>query len=243
MSVKSKAALQYNIDILFGNCESVYFWTFTLPIRMHPREGAVMWRDLLRELRRTCKFWGVRVFELHPSGHGLHVHVATGQWFDVNAVRRICLRFGWGRLHVEKWDNADKEKASAYMGKYLGKSLKGFSGLKGMRWWSVFGSVPDRVRVCDVRIESLRRQIWDMVPSWIVSAIAGCGHSDSGKSRSFNMAKMWLCNKIYYRCKNLSGSIGNRVSKWGIKPEFLQYDFDELLRGAIFLSDVKVGGV
>ena len=243
MSAKSKIALQYNIELLFGSSETVYFWTFTLPIKLHPKEGAAMWCDLLRELKRSCGFWGVRVFELHPGGHGLHVHCATGQRFDVNKVRRICRRFGWGRLHVEVWDNSDCEKAGAYMCKYLGKQLKTWSGLKGMRWWAVFGRCADKVRVKDVQIESLRRTIWDMLPAWVVCGLMGCGSVDQGRVRQFNMAKMWLCNKIYYRSKNLYESIGKRFGKYGVKAEILQYDFGELLRGALFVSGCKVGGI
>ncbi len=170
----SKAALSYNVKLLAGEGE-MYFWTFTLPTRLHPVVGAAMWGELCRELKRSLGFRGVRVFELHPGGHGLHVHVVTPDFIDVRAVLPICERLGWGRVGVEEWDKSDEEKAIRYMTKYLTKQIKSWCGssLKGVRWWGVFGKVSDSVRVKDCSVESPRRRIWDSVPPWFVSHVMG----------------------------------------------------------------------
>lgn len=125
MSVfKSRMALEWNLQLLtmtMGEGDRLCFWTFTVPALLHPKEVACMWRDCARELVRSLGFFGVRVFELHPFGHGLHVHVCTTRYFDVNKVRAIAERFGWGRLHVECWDTTSLESACKYMSKYVGK--------------------------------------------------------------------------------------------------------------------------
>lgn len=183
--LKSKSALIYNIRLLSEHSK-VRFWTFTLPVVLHPVEAAAMWGDLARELKRSCGFRGVRVFELHPQGHGLHVHVLTPDYIPVQVVRPIALKMGWGRIDVELWDE-NTDVAGLYMAKYLTKQIKSWRGvaLKGVRWWGVFGKVPDseRVRVCDVQIDSPRRRIWDGIPAWFVTAVMGvaCAYKQGTK--------------------------------------------------------------
>ena len=168
----------YNVRLMAAESK-LRFWTFTLPVAMHPVDGAAMWRDLSRELVRSLGFRGVRVFELHPGGHGLHVHVCTPDWIDVNAVRMICRRMGWGRIDVEVFSN-EGDSCGEYLAKYLSKQIKAWRGypLKGVRWWAVFGKMPDKVRVCDCSIESPRRRIWDGIPSWVVAHIMGVAGPD-----------------------------------------------------------------
>jgi|GEM_PF-2900270 len=183
MSVKSSTALQYNVKLLedaLPDGECLKMWTFTLPVRLHPVVGAAMWQDVARELKRSMGFKGVRVFELHPGGHGLHVHVAVNQWFDVHEVRMICQRFGWGRVHVEDWDNRGVLTCGEYLAKYLTKQNKVWQGmhLRGVRWWATFGDLPDKVRVRDVSIDSPRRRLWDLIPSWVVCHIMGVSYNE-----------------------------------------------------------------
>lgn len=110
-------------------------WTFTLPVRVDPRLAARMWAGLQRDLVRICGMFGVRVFEPHPGGHGLHVHVITGSYCPVFVVRDLCDRHGWGRCHVCR---IPKDQAG-YVAKYVHKSkrLKTWSGI---RLWASFGA-------------------------------------------------------------------------------------------------------
>lgn len=205
---KSKSALAYNVDLLAKETGEMYFWTFTLPVKLHPVDAAASWRDLLRELVRRCDFYGVRVFELHPGGHGLHVHVMTNRFFHVSSVRACCRKFGWGRIHVEEFDTSDIESACGYMTKYLTKQVKMWHGekLTGLRWWSVFGKVSDKVRVKDVTIDSIRRRIWDMVPSWVVTNIMGIDPAQdkvSGRLKSAKEKVVLSCQKMTFRAIRL----------------------------------------
>jgi len=198
-SFKSLGALGHNVRFISEQFGKMYFWTFTFPAVYDPRDAGGFWRDFCRELRRSLGFRGVRVFELHPGGHGLHIHVFTPDYQDVNAVRDIAHRFGFGRLHVEKWGILDAEKAAQYMCKYVSKDCNVWKGwqLKGMRWWATFGMY-DKIRVKDVEVDSARRKIWDMLPIYLVYALTGLPERNRPDSKAFFMAKMKVCSCIYF---------------------------------------------
>ena len=67
-------------------------------------------------LRTWPTLQGVRVSELHEE-HGLHVHLLTNQFIDVNTAREIALKAGWGRIHVMQMP----PEHAGYVGKYLSK--------------------------------------------------------------------------------------------------------------------------
>jgi hypothetical protein len=130
MSAKSKAALCMTVS----GIRDPYLWTFTLPVYVEPRKAARMWSLLQRDLVRNLGMWGVRVFELHPGGHGLHVHVVAGRFHRVEPVRALCERYGWGRVNVKHIPST----AAGYVAKYVSKSERS-TELKGMRLWAVMG--------------------------------------------------------------------------------------------------------
>ena len=197
-SFKSLGALGHNVRYLSQGGRAMYFWTFTFPAVYKPKDATVLWQNFCRELKRSLGFKGVRVFELHPNGHGLHIHVFTPDYQNVNEVRSIAHRFGFGRLHVEKWNVHDSEKAAQYMCKYVCQDIKKWKdgNCKGIRWWSTFG-LGDKVRVKDVTIDSARRKIWDMLPVFLVRHFSGLPSHVADDSKAFLMAKMKVSNWIY----------------------------------------------
>ncbi len=181
-----------------------------------------MWSALCRELKRSLGFSGVRVFELHPNGHGLHVHVVTTEFISVNQVRPICKRFGWGRVHVKRISGA---KASNYLAKYLTKQRKAWHGAKltGVRWWGVFGKVEKHVRVVDIECISVQSEMWKNIPDWVVCLVMGCDRPVKGDKKSncrFNLAKMKLVYKAY-----IDESMNTSF-----------FDFQLCRRGAVFVT-------
>ena len=198
-SFKSLGALGHNVHFMAEGARVLYFWTFTFPVVYTPKDATVLWQNFCRELKRSLGFSGVRVFELHPNGHGLHIHVFTADWQDVNEVRSIAHRFGFGRLHVEKWNISDSMKAAQYMCKYVCKDVDNWRGwnCKGMRWWATFG-LGDKVRVKDVSVDSARRKIWDMLPIFLVRHFSGLPSHVSDDSKAFLMAKMKVCSYVYF---------------------------------------------
>jgi hypothetical protein len=94
----------------------------------------------------------LRVFELHKN-HGLHVHLVTNRWIDVNVARELAFLAGWGRIHVIR---IPPERAS-YLAKYLSKDRP--ECLKGWRMWAGFGDW-DWTEVKDVVFDSLFCRIY-----------------------------------------------------------------------------------
>jgi hypothetical protein len=129
-------ACEFSLDKLASSLTGgarVRMWTFTMPGLYKPKETAKAWVSLRKELQRVLGFWGIRVYELHPGGHGLHVHLVTSGWFNVNAVRVIVERLGWGRVNVRLMNGG-----ISYVAKYLHKASR--SGvLKGLRLWDIVG--------------------------------------------------------------------------------------------------------
>jgi hypothetical protein len=130
MGMKSKCACEFSIERI----ENPYLWTFTLPVWLEPKTAAALWTGLARDLARKFGMCGIRVFEPHPKGHGLHVHAVVSGWFPVGLVRYCTALHGWGRIHACKI----KKGEGVYIAKYLSKSKRN-EGWKGIRLWGAFG--------------------------------------------------------------------------------------------------------
>ncbi len=154
LPTKSKMAFQWSAESIPKNRHgNLYFWTFTFAEVLDVAEGRRRWSEFLRKLRKRKKrqgldFQGLRVFELHPGGHGLHIHVLTHCFLRVNEVRALWQSCGGGRVHVLPIA-ADR---AGYAGKYLRKSGRP-DCLKGVRMWAAFGGM-EHTKVKDVEIES-----------------------------------------------------------------------------------------
>jgi len=132
MDTKSRAALFHSCLKLVSGAEFVAFWTFTYPDVIAVEEATARWQAFTRALSRRFKRKGglkaLRVYEMHPGGHGLHVHVLTTNYLRVQELRKLWTQFGGGRIHVEPcYDLSCPEKLAGYMSKYLSKSTTGQS--------------------------------------------------------------------------------------------------------------------
>jgi hypothetical protein len=141
----SQYAFKMNIDVLVDNIplrdkRSLYFWTFTAPEVITPKEFKRRWNHFLTNLKRTFpKVPWIRVFELHPgdegdwNGHGLHIHAVTNHYLDVDMVRKVAQMANLGRIHAKRIPHG---RASNYLAKYLDKTKRSQAPiLKGMRLW------------------------------------------------------------------------------------------------------------
>jgi len=142
-------------------------WTFTFSKAMDVQDTRKSWNNFLRNLRRAYPaLCGLRVFELHegcpvrdPDGcsHGLHVHVVTPQWWDVNRIRFFINNMRgneWGRIHVKR---VPGRTAYKYLMKYLKKRRP--PCLKGWRLWASFGKWT-KTRCCDLILDSFKARAW-----------------------------------------------------------------------------------
>lgn len=140
-------------------------WTLTFKDAISPNLATKAWKNFtLRLLRRNPDLGGVRVYELHPGwkegqeerSHGLHIHMITDQYLDVNVMRGLALGL-FGRIHVvEAKDLTDPGKLAGYLSKYVSKSFGARDGcMKKMRLWSAFGTLkPAYTKVKDVSAET-----------------------------------------------------------------------------------------
>lgn len=180
-------AFRTNAQRLIDRHGKLYLWTFTLPAKMHPKDGAKMWRYLLKRLCRWVPDWaGIRVFEEHPGGqkglnsflpetcslvrdsHGLHVHFVSTRFYFVEEVRAVCVESGWGRIHVVgiKGGKQGRQRVLSYLAKYLTKARP--ERLAGMRLVGYVG-IEDVVRHRDIVSTGHTRDLWEAareLPGW-----------------------------------------------------------------------------
>jgi len=105
--------------------------------------------------------WFARVegFELHAE-HGLHVHLVTNQFIDVNRARELARQAGWGRIHVTRMPS----EHSGYLAKYLSKERP--ECLFRWRLWAGFGKGWEWTSVKDVIRETLFSRIYQACREW-----------------------------------------------------------------------------
>lgn len=153
---KTKAAFLLTCEKLFKQDDGVrarrvYMWTFTFREVIADDVAMKSWQHLNVLLTRSYKADGgcpgVRVVEVHPGGHGLHFHALIARRLDVDFVRRLAVRAGFGRIHVQKC----KQSAAAYCGKYLTKRDDGLK--RGTRRWGMIAGFKG-TRVRDIVVES-----------------------------------------------------------------------------------------
>lgn len=135
-------------------------WTFTFAEVLSIKDTRKRWNHFLTLLkRRWPKLCGLRVFELHKS-HGLHVHLVTNRWIDVNEARTLAKRAGWGRIHVLR---VPAERI-AYLGKYLSKDRP--PCFKRWRLWAGFGEWA-WTKVKDVVFDCRFTRIYRACKEWL----------------------------------------------------------------------------
>lgn len=160
-------ACEESIKNFLAGRKRAYLWTFTLPDMVEPRQGAERWCNLSRRLKLKLKFAGIRVYELHPGGHGLHVHVICRSWYNVNVVRVLAEGCGFGRINVTYIDAS----RGVYIAKYLNKAL-GDGNVGRLRWWGVMGWA-DYTRQYDIVIRSAVHAVFDRLRQYYDTGCRG----------------------------------------------------------------------
>lgn len=131
-SFRSQIACRFAAEAVAsqGRC---YLWTFTTGSVVTGRQISEVWQAFSERMMKEFPGWsGVRVFELHPGGHGWHVHFVTGRYVWVRLARRVAQLAGFGRIHVKRV----AASSAGYVAKYVSKSAERDPG---MRLWAVVG--------------------------------------------------------------------------------------------------------
>lgn len=144
---KTQVAFEFSVERL-AERGRLYFWTFTFKEKLDIKDTRKRWNHLLTLMKQTWpQMCGLRVFELHKS-HGLHVHLLTDRFIDVNRARELAKRAGWGRIHLKR---IPATKAT-YLGKYLSKERP--PCFKRWRLWAAFGKEWSPTKVADLEKRS-----------------------------------------------------------------------------------------
>ncbi len=155
---KSKAAFLFASRTL--GKQQLYLWTFTFKELLGVKETRKRWNHLLTLLLRAWPdLQGLRVFELHEE-HGLHVHLVTNQFVDVNRARELASQAGWGRIHVTRMPS----EHAGYLAKYLSKERP--ECLHRWRLWAGFGQAWEWTKVKDVIKETLFSRVYRACGEW-----------------------------------------------------------------------------
>jgi hypothetical protein len=156
--IKSKAAFLFASQTL--GKQRLYLWTFTFREVLAVKETRKRWNYLLTLVLGTWpELQGLRVFELHQE-HGLHVHLITNQFIDVNRARELASQAGWGRIHVTPMPS----EHYGYLAKYLSKERP--KCLFRWRLWAGFGKDWQWTKVKDVIRETLFSRIYSACKEW-----------------------------------------------------------------------------
>lgn len=146
MFSRSQMAFRFACQKLFeiSDDQRPYFWTFTFREKLAVKTAIARWSEFVRSLWKMGQHLhtkeqtiiGLRVFELHPGGHGLHIHALLNRRVDIRMIRRRAERYGFFWIQVKRCNEG--EGMADYLGKYLSKQNRP-EDLKGVRLWQAIG--------------------------------------------------------------------------------------------------------
>jgi len=172
---KSQAAFLLSVDRLFEICPKVYFWTFTFKNVLPDWWYAASWQKFTTEMGHMHGryFFGLRVIEAHPGGHGLHYHALINRRLNIHMVERIGAKYGMGHCFV----GIAKRESMWYLAKYLGKAGDKLFSVR--KWWKIGPFC--HVKKNDIEIESEFLNAYRTIR----------------KSRKVSMGQFQLMQKVY----------------------------------------------
>ena len=154
---KSGVACWWSINRLIETRSPCHLWTLTVKSVYPDSYYGNMHRNLMRSLRddvragrmdKNC-WGGVRVTEISPKGHGLHIHWIIAGRIPIRLILRRATEAGFGRIHVDP--RPVTPLAANYLAKYLNKRHGQLND--GIRKWACIGNY-DGVKTRDVQFES-----------------------------------------------------------------------------------------
>jgi hypothetical protein len=126
-----------------NHCERLVTLTYA-EAEHDPRQVAIHMSRFVQRLRNELGLRGGEVFayawvrELHPGGHGWHVHMAVSRYINQRLLDRT---WGKGRVDIRALGARNSRdgarRAAVYLAKYVGKSFGGGALPKGMHRYEV----------------------------------------------------------------------------------------------------------
>jgi len=178
---RSALACYWSISHLVRSSSFCSFWTITAVEVMPDSWFGQAHINLIRAMSNAARsgriprnWGGVRVFEPHPGGHGLHAHWVMRGRMPWDVVQDLAKSVGLGRVHVSP--KKVTVKSAGYLALYLSKSDK----LRGVRQWANIGTY-DGIGKRDIVQDSERIR---EIKAWLVVLAAQGIH----RFRAYRMA-------------------------------------------------------
>lgn len=167
--LRRRAAIQCNA-VTIKKWGRLGFWTFTFADAVFdPDEAYARWNHFRSLCKREgLEVKGLRVYELHPGGHGIHLHFVTSVFLKHWKIQRLARMAGFGHVFVTPWEGTE-ELLAQYLAKYMAKA-KHEDELAGRRVYATLGMRGESTRQVDIEIESPFGTFWKVlariIPQW-----------------------------------------------------------------------------
>lgn len=185
MTAVSRFAFLCSVQRLFAEADSgVSLWTLTFPgVGVHSWSYAsTSWGSFRRRcIKARQPLRGVRVAELHPGGHGWHIHYLTDCYHRVEGFRARAQACSFGRVNVVFLGEKSPGMA-LYLAKHFRKDF-GRESMGGCRWYCVGDFVG--TRCSDVEVRSTFRD-------WVRARLRLAGKSRAGFVEFQRLRHVWL---------------------------------------------------
>lgn len=120
-----KARCEDVLTAFMEGARGAVFFTLTTPDVVEVQEIRRRWREmrhwLVRVLGKGAKY--VMNYEIHPGGHGWHIHSVWNRYIDLRKHLDKIRSFGFGRVDIRR---VDSKGVADYLTKH---ALKAYSGV------------------------------------------------------------------------------------------------------------------
>jgi len=229
---RSHAAFRHTVRNFCALYPKVYFWTFTFPEVLDVPEARARWRNFITSLWKYGRtrsgeqtIVGIRVFEIHPGGHGLHIHCLFNRYIHKKAIEHRIRQCGLGRSNVIMCE--DKEKLADYLGKYLSKQDRS-PALKGVRLWQCVGQW-GQTKCKDIEIQSEFAVAYRKRRSLVEAEAEVCKLERIPFRKESNFeTMMWAkCHVEAVRTGRMEPLAPECWHRWGMGPDDVELTWDD----------------
>ena len=100
---------------------SCFFLTLTTPKRVELIDIREMWRNFRHDFARLLHFNYIMNYELHPRGHGWHIHAIIDKYLPLRKYLSRIHKHGFGRTNIKV---ATTKTISDYLTKHIIKAYR-----------------------------------------------------------------------------------------------------------------------
>jgi hypothetical protein len=126
------------------------FITATIPEEdQDPHTISARWRHFVELLRQNYgkQVRLIRVLQIHPGGHGWHIHALCDQYIPASKILHFAAVACLGRMDFKMVSKSDRAEVVGYLSRYIARDLRNRTkAAKGVRMISASGHLRCVVR-------------------------------------------------------------------------------------------------